>query len=289
MGGTFAPTRCFHDVFMNDLAQRRLSPMPGICMSSSSLGWQVMKSQIIEQLGQADILLPSLIAEGLAANDRIKVRMSALQAAAHRAQAPDSPATDLHVECRAAGIAPASLATLIGGAHLAGDGRLAAPDLAGLMREIERRRGDDAPRGRRGQIRRGPNHDRAARRDPRRGPARGRRRNRDRPDRETDRRDRGRRRQPAPAGDGSAQVAQPAGRGLRRGDRCRRPCLRPAAGRPCRGGKLHARAERDPRPEIQPSGPRDDGDALGRPAPDPERYRDHRRPCGGDRGREEFA
>lgn len=48
-----------------------------------------MKSQIIEQLGQAEILLPSLVAEGLAANDRIKVRMSALQAAAHHAQEPD--------------------------------------------------------------------------------------------------------------------------------------------------------------------------------------------------------
>ena len=41
-----------------------------------------MKSQIIEQLGQTDILLPSLVAEGLAANDRIKVKMSALQAIA---------------------------------------------------------------------------------------------------------------------------------------------------------------------------------------------------------------
>jgi len=38
-----------------------------------------MKSQIIEQLGQADILLPSLVADGLAANDRIKVRLSALR------------------------------------------------------------------------------------------------------------------------------------------------------------------------------------------------------------------
>jgi hypothetical protein len=47
-----------------------------------------MKSQIIEQLGQADLLLPTLIAEGLAANDRIKVRMSALQAAAHHAREP---------------------------------------------------------------------------------------------------------------------------------------------------------------------------------------------------------
>ena len=95
-----------------------------------------MKSQIIEQLGQADILLPSLVAEGLAANDRIKVRMSALQAASQHAQQPDRPATDLHVECNAAGIAPATLATLIGGAHLAGDGRMAAPNLAKLMKEI---------------------------------------------------------------------------------------------------------------------------------------------------------
>jgi hypothetical protein len=43
-----------------------------------------MKSQIVEHLGQADILLPSLIADALAANDCIKVRMSALQ--------PDHPA-----------------------------------------------------------------------------------------------------------------------------------------------------------------------------------------------------
>src|SRR5450756_2513087 len=99
-----------------------------------------MKSQIIEQLGQADILLPSLVAEGLEANDRIKVRMSALQAAVHHAREPDRAATDLHVECRAAGIAPAALATMIGGAHLAGDGRIAAPNLARLTREIH----DDA-------------------------------------------------------------------------------------------------------------------------------------------------
>jgi len=37
-----------------------------------------MKSRIIEQLGKTDILVPSLIAEGLAANDRVKPRMSAL-------------------------------------------------------------------------------------------------------------------------------------------------------------------------------------------------------------------
>jgi len=107
---------------------------------NSFSGWQVMKSQIIAELGQAEILLPSLVTEGLAANDRIKVRMSALQAAAQHAQEPARPATDLHVECRAAGIAPAALATLIGDAHLAGNGRIAAPNLARLIKEIS----DDA-------------------------------------------------------------------------------------------------------------------------------------------------
>jgi uncharacterized protein Yka (UPF0111/DUF47 family) len=95
-----------------------------------------MKSQIVEHLGQADILLPSRIADALAANDSIKVRMSALQAAAHHAFDPDRPASDLQVECRAAGIAPATIAALIDGAHAVGDGRLAAPSLAKLIKDI---------------------------------------------------------------------------------------------------------------------------------------------------------
>ncbi|HVX77020.1 MAG TPA: hypothetical protein VHB49_12885 [Bradyrhizobium sp.] len=99
-----------------------------------------MKSKIITELGQGDILLPSLVAEGLAANDRIKVHMSALQAAVEHAQQPDHPATDLSVECRAAGIAPAELAALIGGARLAGEGQIIAPKLADLIGAI----GDDA-------------------------------------------------------------------------------------------------------------------------------------------------
>lgn len=97
----------------------------------------VMKSQIIKELGEADILLPSLIADGLAANDRVKVRMSALQAAAQHAQAPEQRPTDLSTECRAARIAPADLASLIGGAHRTATGRLAAPGLAALIGDIE--------------------------------------------------------------------------------------------------------------------------------------------------------
>ena len=95
-----------------------------------------MKSQIIEQLGQTGMLLPSLVAEGLGANDRIKVRMSALQGAAQHARQPDQAVSDLQAECRAASIPPATIATLIGGAHMAADGRIAAPNLAKLMKDI---------------------------------------------------------------------------------------------------------------------------------------------------------
>src|SRR5512138_1316066 len=107
---------------------------------SSLLRRSLMKTQIIKELGQGDILLPSLVAEGLAANDRIKVRMSALQAAHQHAEAPDRPATELTVESHAAGIAPAAIATLIGGAHLIGGAKIAAPNLARLIKEIH----DDA-------------------------------------------------------------------------------------------------------------------------------------------------
>jgi hypothetical protein len=47
-----------------------------------------MKSDIIAQLGQTDILLPSLIAEGLCANNRVKARLSVLQAAGRHARDP---------------------------------------------------------------------------------------------------------------------------------------------------------------------------------------------------------
>ena len=63
-----------------------------------------MKTEIIEQLGQADILLPQLIAQGLLANDRVKARLGVLQAAGRHARDPDRTRFDLMDECRVAGI-----------------------------------------------------------------------------------------------------------------------------------------------------------------------------------------
>lgn len=91
-----------------------------------------MKAGIIEQLGQGDLLLPSLIAAGLAANDRVKTRLSVLQAAAHRAREPISPHVDLAGECRAVGLEEAALETLVNRAAPATGERMSAPGLGSL-------------------------------------------------------------------------------------------------------------------------------------------------------------
>lgn len=91
-----------------------------------------MKSRIVEQLGQAEILLPGLVAEGLRANDRAKVRLSALQAAAEHAGSPRAPVPDLAPECRRAGVDTLATRTLISGAHVTLKGAIEAPGFAKL-------------------------------------------------------------------------------------------------------------------------------------------------------------
>ena len=91
-----------------------------------------MKSEIIEQLGQVDLLLPSLIAEGLAANDSVKLRLSILQAAAHRARDPKTARFELARECRDTGLDPVATETLVNQATLVRGDRISAPGLANL-------------------------------------------------------------------------------------------------------------------------------------------------------------
>jgi len=91
-----------------------------------------VKSEIIEKLGQSDVLLPSLIEKGLAANDRVKARLSVLQAASSHARDPDAARFELTDECRAAGLDPVPLETLVNRASMVAEGRLAAPGLAKL-------------------------------------------------------------------------------------------------------------------------------------------------------------
>jgi hypothetical protein len=95
-----------------------------------------MKTQIIEQLGQTDVLLPALIADGLAANDRVKVRLSVLQAAGRHSRDANGARFDLTGECHAAGIDPLAVESLVNGASLTAGDQIAAPGLSRLVADI---------------------------------------------------------------------------------------------------------------------------------------------------------
>ena len=95
-----------------------------------------MKSEIIERLGQSDILLPSLIAEGLAANDRVKARLSVLQGAGRHAQDPGGPRLDLTGECRAAGLDASAMNALINGTVAVGSDQVSSTGLGELRASL---------------------------------------------------------------------------------------------------------------------------------------------------------
>ncbi|WP_454915635.1 hypothetical protein [Xanthobacter sediminis] len=91
-----------------------------------------MKSQIVEELGQGEILLPSLIADGLRANDRVKVRLSVLQDAGRHARAPAAPRFALTEECREAGLDPVAMDALVTRAGRAAGDEVSAPGIGAL-------------------------------------------------------------------------------------------------------------------------------------------------------------
>ena len=95
-----------------------------------------IKSEIIEQLGQTDILLPSLIADGLSANDRVKARLSILQAAGRHARDPNRATFDLAEECRSVGLDPVAMESLVNRAQLLAGERVTAPGLGSLQTAI---------------------------------------------------------------------------------------------------------------------------------------------------------
>lgn len=94
-----------------------------------------MKAKILETLGETEILLPSLIAAGLTANERVKARLGVLQAVGRQARDPARP-LDLVPECRAAGLPAAPMEALVRQARLGADGIVSAPGVGHLMAAI---------------------------------------------------------------------------------------------------------------------------------------------------------
>lgn len=91
------------------------------------------KGQALATLGQRGLLLPVWVKAALAANDRLKLYLTVLQAAASHAEHPQRDAIDLSHELAAAGVATASwLHDLPAGASRLDDA-LIVPELERLV------------------------------------------------------------------------------------------------------------------------------------------------------------
>ncbi len=108
----------------------------------------VAKVEIVERLGEGAVLLPDLIEAGLAANDRLKIRLTLLQEASAQASTPGRAAPSMKRELRNVGLADPDFASTVSGARpidgetflAAGAEALAAgiaSDLAAMLRPIE--------------------------------------------------------------------------------------------------------------------------------------------------------
>ncbi len=116
----------------------------------------VTKAGIVEKLGERAVLLPALIEEGLAANDRLKIRLTMLQEAAAQASEPGRAAQSMERERRAVGLTdPIFNAAISGARRIDADTFLApgaealgagiAVDLKAMMAPIEIAEAEAAP------------------------------------------------------------------------------------------------------------------------------------------------
>jgi len=96
----------------------------------------IAKVQIVEQLGESEVLLPELLAAGLQANDRAKVGMTLLQEAINHARNPLSPPHSFEAERRSAGLTEPIFDSTVKEARALGDGRFIIPGAEALLDRI---------------------------------------------------------------------------------------------------------------------------------------------------------
>jgi len=92
------------------------------------------KDVIIDVLGERALLLPQNLQDALAANDRLKLSFSLLQAAERHADHPEEPLPDFSAEQHAVGLD--ALAARLAESHRDADGRLIIPGAARLRERV---------------------------------------------------------------------------------------------------------------------------------------------------------
>ncbi|HVJ44099.1 MAG TPA: hypothetical protein VM639_21530 [Dongiaceae bacterium] len=97
------------------------------------------KLEIMERLGEKAVLLPSLLAAGLAANDRIKLGLTLMQEAVLQAHSPGRKPNLMIAERRAVGLGDGQYDNLVAGVQDVGQDRLIMPGVHHLLQQL----GDD--------------------------------------------------------------------------------------------------------------------------------------------------
>lgn len=96
-----------------------------------------VKSKIVAELGETDLVLPDRIAEALTANDHVKYYFALLQTARANADHPSVPVPDLKAERLASRIADTWLDDVVADTRPAGPQRYAIPRVAEIVGRIE--------------------------------------------------------------------------------------------------------------------------------------------------------
>ena len=91
------------------------------------------KTEVVERLGEKAVLLPSLIGDALAANDRVKLRLSLLQEATAQAQTPSREPRSFRAERQAARLDSPDFNSSVAGARALGPKRLFIPGAGKLV------------------------------------------------------------------------------------------------------------------------------------------------------------
>ncbi len=96
----------------------------------------MLKSRIVETLGERSLLLPHYLDEALAANARAKYLFALLQAAQAHAEHPDRPPTDLRGERQAAEIDDTTLDGVVAGSQRIEPGLYAVPQAVRIHADL---------------------------------------------------------------------------------------------------------------------------------------------------------
>ncbi len=91
------------------------------------------KSQIMEALGETELLMPRLLDDALAANDRLKYCLTLLQVAAAHARNPDEPASNLKHEREASAVDDSSFDEVVPASHPLDADTASIPGLARVL------------------------------------------------------------------------------------------------------------------------------------------------------------